>query len=88
MGLEKAIAHGKEHRKPYRDSRAVSGECRNHGGCDCCLSNRMHSFEKQKQAAIQKLKEYWQGDGQDFSNPARHLFLLLSKKGKKTLLII
>lgn len=28
MGLEKAIAHGKEHRKPYRDSRAVSGECR------------------------------------------------------------
>ena len=29
MGLEKAIAHGKEHRKPYYDSRAVSGECRN-----------------------------------------------------------
>lgn len=87
MGLEKAIAHGKEHRKPYRDSRAVSGECRNHGRCDYCLSNRMHSFEKQKQAAIQKLKEYWQGDGQDFSNPARHLFYCSLNKVKNSLII-
>ena len=31
MGLEKAIAHGKEHRKSYRDndSRAFDMECRN-----------------------------------------------------------
>lgn len=76
MGLEKAIAHGKEHRKLYRDSRAVSGECRNHGGCDYCLSNRMHSFEKQKQAAIQKLKEYWQGDGPDFEKSCSSPFFI------------
>ncbi len=68
MGLEKAIAHGKEHRKPYYDSRAVSGECRNHGGCPWCTGNRLHGFEKQKQAAIQKLKEYYSNDGQNFSN--------------------
>lgn len=85
MGLEKAIAHGKEYRKPYRDndSRAFDMECRNHGGCVWCIRNRMHSYNKRKQAAEQKLKEYWQGDGQDFSNLARHLFLLLSKKVEK-----
>ena len=60
MGLEKAIAHGKEHRKPYYDSRAV--------GCPWCTGNRLHGFEKQKQAAIQKLKEYYSNDGQNFSN--------------------
>lgn len=70
MGLEKAIAYGKEHRKPYRDndSRAFDMECRNHGGCVWCIRNRMYSFEKQKQAAIQKLKEYYSNDGQNFSN--------------------
>lgn len=83
MGLEKAIAHGKEHRKPYNDSRAVASECRNHGKCDYCLSNRMHGFEKQKQAAEQKLKEYWQGDEQDFLKSGPSPFLLLSKKVKK-----
>ena len=60
MGLEKAILYGKEHRKPYYDSRAVAGECRNHGGCPRCTSNRLYSFEKQKQAMIQKIKEYFQ----------------------------
>ena len=83
MGLEKAIAHGKEHRKPYHDSRAVASECRNHGKCDYCLSNRMHSFKKQKQAAIQKLKEYWQGDEQGFGKTGPLPFLLLSKRWKK-----
>ena len=68
MGLEKAIAHGKEHRKPYHDSRAIAGECRNHGACPYCTGNRLYSFEKQKQSAIQKLKEYYSNDGQNFSN--------------------
>lgn len=52
MGLEKAIAHGKEHRKPYHDSRAIAGECRNHGGCpyppiDCIvLKNKNNQLFK------------------------------------------
>lgn len=33
MSLEKAIKHGKEKRKPYRNAKAVSKYCRNHGGC-------------------------------------------------------
>ena len=30
MGLEKAIKHGKEHRKPYYGSKAVDQTCREH----------------------------------------------------------
>ena len=82
MGLEKAIAHGKEHRKSYRDndSRAFDMECRNHGGCVWCIRNRMYSFEKQKQAAIQKLKEYFVDDGQNISNVICLSFLLQKLK--------
>lgn len=83
MGLEKAIAHGKEHRKPYHDSRAIAGECRNHGGCPHCTGNRLYSFEKQRQAAEQKLREYRQGDEQGFGKPGPSPFLLLIKRWKK-----
>ena len=87
MGLEKAIAHGKEYRKPYRDndSRAFDMECRNHGGCVWCIRNRMYNYNKRKQAAEQKLKEYWQGDEQDFSKSGPSPFLLLSKKVEKSI---
>lgn len=80
MGLEKAIAHGKERRKPYYDSRAVAGECRNHGWCPWCTGNRLHSFEKQKQAAIQKLKEYFADDGQNISNDNLPVFFIAKIK--------
>lgn len=33
MSLDKAIEHGKEHRKPYRGSKAIDCICRNHGSC-------------------------------------------------------
>ena len=42
MGLEKAIEHGKEHRKPYRGSKAFDYSCRNHGDCPWCKENRLH----------------------------------------------
>lgn len=48
MSRDKAIAHGKEHRAPYRGSKAIDKTCRNHGGCDFCLGNRMHSTQKRK----------------------------------------
>lgn len=51
MSLDKAIFYGKEHRKPYRGSKAFDKSCRNHGNhghgpgnqCPWCLSNRLHS---------------------------------------------
>ena len=48
MSLDKAIEHGKEHRKPYRGSKAIDGTCRNHGGCEWCKANRQHKFRDKK----------------------------------------
>lgn len=36
MSLDKAIAHGKEKRKPYYGAKAVDATCRNHGSCPHC----------------------------------------------------
>lgn len=40
MSLDKAIAHKKEHRKPYKGAKAVDTFCRNHGACPWCRENR------------------------------------------------
>jgi hypothetical protein len=49
MSLEKAIKHGKEHRKEYHDSRRWDCGCRNHGSCSYCRSNRT-IFDKRARA--------------------------------------
>lgn len=49
MSLHKAIEHGKEKRKKWKYCKEVDTRCRNHGGCEWCLGNRIHKFEKQKQ---------------------------------------
>lgn len=46
MALDKAIEHGKEHRKKYRRGKAVCRGCRNHGGCEWCEENRKHKYVK------------------------------------------
>lgn len=48
MSLDKAIEHGKEHRKPYRGAKAVDATCRNHGSCKWCESNRKYSDKKRE----------------------------------------
>lgn len=44
MSMDKAIASGKEHRKPYYGSKAIAKSCRNHGSCPYCTKNRQHKF--------------------------------------------
>lgn len=46
MSLNKAIAHGKEKRKPYRGIQQFEKSSRCHGGCDLALSNRIHKYNK------------------------------------------
>lgn len=46
MSMEKAIASGKEHRKPYYGAKAIAKNCRNHGSCVWCERNRKHKFLK------------------------------------------
>lgn len=41
ISLDKAIKHGKEHRKPYRGAKAVDKTCRNHGSDEWERNNRM-----------------------------------------------
>lgn len=48
MSLDKAIEHGKEHRKPYRGAKAYFRSCRNHGGCPWCEANRKHKFRDKR----------------------------------------
>lgn len=47
MSLDKAIASGKEKRKPYRGAKAIDHTCRNHGSCPSC----------QKQVKYKRLKQ-------------------------------
>ena len=58
MGLEKAIASGQEHRRPYHGAKAVCFNCRNHGTCDYCKSNRLHSTRRREAAADMQQREY------------------------------
>ena len=61
MSMDKAIEHGKEHRKPWRGSarsKNFDKTCRNHGSCDYCKFNRLHTFMKNDAAAKSKLKEW------------------------------
>lgn len=49
MGLEKAIQHGKEHRKPFHGAKAVDSWCRNHGKCVYCSLGRAHKTKVEEQ---------------------------------------
>ena len=57
MSFNKAIAHGKEKRKPYRKAKAFDVSCRNHGGCKYCEDNRLFFDKKRRIAAELDLKE-------------------------------
>lgn len=54
MSLDKAIKHRKEHRKPYRRSKAFDSSCRNHGSCSWCESNRTIQEQKEELSAHER----------------------------------
>lgn len=57
MALDKAIASGKEHRKPYRKSKAIDSSCRNNGSCSWCVGNRTHKAKVAAYHAKMQLEE-------------------------------
>lgn len=59
MSLNKAIEHGKEHRRPYYGSKAFSKSCRNHGGDPWSEGNRKHKFAIGELKVSAKLEEYY-----------------------------
>jgi hypothetical protein len=58
MSLDKAIKHGKEHRKEYYGSKAIDKTCRNHGGCEWCEENRKHKYLVKEIAMKERMKEF------------------------------
>lgn len=67
MSLDKAIEHGKEHRKQYTGAKAVDPQCRNHGSCKYCEDGRHHRNLKRKIALDYSNEEYerYSKDGDD-----------------------
>lgn len=61
MSLDKSIEHGKDHRKQYRGSKSFDCTCRNHGGCEWCLENRMIQKLRREEAMKQEEKRYENG---------------------------
>jgi hypothetical protein len=55
MSLDKAIASGREHRKPYRRAKAVDSTCRNHGSCSYCVENR--TYQARRELSRYELRE-------------------------------
>jgi hypothetical protein len=55
MSLDKAIEHGKEHRKQYGQRRdfckLIDYRCRNHGDCLYCKRNRLYNNKKREEKA-------------------------------------
>lgn len=48
MSLDKAIKHGKEHRRQYRGAKAVDKTCRNHGSCPWCQGTIKYKKRKEE----------------------------------------
>ena len=57
MSMDKAIEHGKEHRKPYRHSGRFDPTCRPHGSCPWCKGNREHGAKVRELAATAQESE-------------------------------
>ena len=55
--LNKAISHGKEHRKEYRGAKAVDPACRNHGSDDWAKDNRLYRSNRLLEKSEQDLEE-------------------------------
>jgi len=58
MSLDKAITYKKEKRKPYRKAKAISYDCRNHGVCNWCKTNRKWFDTRHRRIADEKIKEW------------------------------
>ena len=57
--LNKAIAAGKEHRRPYYGTQRFDRTCRCHGSCEWCKANRLYKSIRKEQIMNSKLNEYF-----------------------------
>lgn len=57
MSLDKAIAHGKEHRKPRRSPDWSCYDRTPRRGCAWCQGNRTYQARKAEQAAKEEMRD-------------------------------
>ena len=55
-------AVGKSRKKPYQGSRAISRQCRCHGGCPRCFGDRMHQAEREAERAERSVEEWTEAE--------------------------
>ena len=59
--LDKAIEHGREHRKqPHGKKYNFPNSCRPHGGCPLCTGNRFHSNHLREVIAEEEMEEFYE----------------------------
>lgn len=75
MGLEKAIAHGKERRREYRGVKSFASECRNHKSCPWCRRNRTRSIIKLDALARLEREEMMSNQKQSVFQPGDEVFI-------------
>jgi hypothetical protein len=46
MSLDKAVKHGKDHRRPFQGSARFDRSCRVGGSCEWCRRNRTVGFRR------------------------------------------
>lgn len=59
MSLDKSIEKGKEHRKRYYGAKAVDVQCRCHGTCEYCRSNRLKHYRKAELSYKEQMSEIY-----------------------------
>lgn len=62
MSLDKAILHGKEHRKPFHGAKTADITFRNHGDYAYCKENRTFKNKRAEEDSFKKLRDYLNGD--------------------------
>jgi len=60
MSFYKEYPNRKDWRKPYRDSRGIDSQCKNHGRCSWCHQNRTYADRRFRLIADEKLKEWYE----------------------------
>jgi hypothetical protein len=62
MAFDTDYPNRKDWRKQYHKSKAFDQNCRNHGSCNFCYSNRMYRYTINNIIIDDKLKDFYQNN--------------------------
>ena len=62
MAFYNQYPNRKDHREPYRGSKACDRACRCHGSCRYCQRSRLHGSQRRAVAATERIARYLKGE--------------------------